>query len=86
MGDKDTRQGSDDSKATAGMTERTEGSGKVANAHNSTGEKAPTQIHQGQRTPNSRGDRDSHLGSGNQMQSRQGGAGGSSGGGSRGAG
>lgn len=62
-----------------------DGSGKVANAHNSAGDKT-TQINQGRRTPESRGDRDTHLGSGNQGQSRQGGAGSSSGGGSRGAG
>lgn len=62
-----------------------DGSGKVANAHNAAGDKT-TQINQGRRTPESRGDRDTHLGSGNQGQSRQGGAGSSSGGGSRGAG
>ena len=61
-----------------------DGSGKVANAHNSAGDKT-TQTNQGRRTPESRGDRDTHLGSGNQGQSRQGGAG-SSGGGSCGAG
>lgn len=60
--------------------------GKVAHAHNSTGDKAATQTNQGRRTPESRGDRDTHLGSGNQGQSRQGAAGSSSGGGSRGAG
>lgn len=58
----------------------------MAHAHNSTGDKAATQTNQGRRTPESRGDRDTHLGSGNQGQSRQGGAGSSSGGGSRGAG
>lgn len=62
-----------------------DGSGKVANAHNSAGDQA-TQTNQGRRTPESRGDRDTHLGSGNQGQSRQGAAGSSSGGGSRGAG
>ncbi len=62
------------------------GNGKVANDHNSTGDKAATQTNQGRRTPESRGDRDTHLGSGNQAQSRQGSAGSSSGGGSRGAG
>lgn len=62
------------------------GDGKVANDHNSTGDKAATQTNQGRRTPESRGDRDTHLGSGNQAQSRQGGAGSSSGGGGRGAG
>jgi hypothetical protein len=55
-------------------------------AHNSAGDKPATQLHQGRRTPESRGDRDAHVGSGNQMQSRQGAAGSSSGGGSRGAG
>lgn len=68
----------------------TEGSGKVAQAHNSTGDKPATQINQGRRTPESRGDRDTHLGSGNQMQSRRGAPGssssGSGGGGNRGAG
>jgi len=57
-------------------TPATEGSGKVAQAHNSAGDQPPTQIHQGRRTPESRGDRDTHLGSGNQTQSRQGAAGG----------
>ena len=54
----------------------TEGSGKVAQAHHSPGDQPPTQIHQGRRTPESRGDRDTHVGSGNQTQSRQGAAGG----------
>lgn len=67
------------------LNANSDGSGKVANAHNSAGDKT-TQINQGRRTPESRGDRDTHLGSGNQGQSRQGAAGSSSGGGSRGAG
>lgn len=67
------------------LSAASDGSGKVANAHNSAGDKT-TQINQSRRTPESRGDRDTHLGSGNQGQSRQGGAGSSSGGGSRGAG
>ena len=62
------------------------GSRKVVTDHNQTGHQAPTQTNQGRRTPESRGDRDAHVGSGNQMQSRQGAAGSSSGGGSRGAG
>ena len=53
-----------------------QGSGKVAQAHNSAGDQPPTQIHQGRRTPESRGDRDTHVGSSNQTQSRQGAAGG----------
>ena len=57
----------------------TEGSGKVAQAHNSTGDKAATQLNQGRRSPESRHDRDAHIGSGNQVQSRQGGGGGNRG-------
>lgn len=63
-----------------------QGSGKVAGDHNSAGDQPATQTHQGRRTPESRGDRDTHLGSGNQTQSRQGNAGSSGGGGGRGAG
>ena len=67
----------------------TAGSGKVANDHNSPGDQPPTQLHQGRRTPESR-DRDAHIGSGNQVQSRRGapgsGTGGTPGGGARGAG
>ncbi|GKT16417.1 hypothetical protein AVHY2522_11620 [Acidovorax sp. SUPP2522] len=43
----------------------------------------PTQKNEAQRTPESRHDRDAHIGSGNQVQSRQGSAGS---GGGRGAG
>lgn len=67
-----------------------EGSGKVANDHNSTGEQPATQTNQGRRTPESRHDRETHVGSGNQTQSRRGAPGSSSsgtvGGGARGAG
>jgi len=75
-----------------GGSNETEGSGKVAQAHNATGDQPATQLNQGRRTPESRHDRDAHLGSGNQVQSRRGagGAGGAggggNGGGSRGAG
>ncbi|MFN4121045.1 hypothetical protein [Acidovorax sp.] len=64
------------------------GSGKVAHAHNSEGHKDATQTHQSRRTPESRHDRDAHIGSGNQVQSRRGAAGngGGPGGGARGAG
>jgi hypothetical protein len=61
-----------------------QGSGKVANDHNSAGKQPATQLHQDQRTPHSRHDRESQIGSGNQSQSRKGGAG--SGGGAGGAG
>ena len=67
-----------------------EGSGKVANDHNSTGDQPTTQTNQGRRTPESRNDRETHVGSGNQTQSRKGAPGSSSsgtvGGGGRGAG
>ena len=46
--------------------------GKVENDFNRTGNKGVTQINQGQRSPQSRNDRDSHIGSGNQNQSRRG--------------
>ena len=48
------------------------GTGKVANDSNKQGEQEPTQIHESQRTPESRGDRDNHLGSHNQNQARRG--------------
>lgn len=46
--------------------------GKVENDFNRTGNKEVTQTHQGQRSPQSRNDRDSRIGSGNQNQSRRG--------------
>lgn len=48
---------------------------KVENDHNKQGEQAPTQLHQGHRTPESRSDRESHVGGTNQSQSRKGPAG-----------
>lgn len=62
------------------------GAGKVENDHNRQGDQDPTQKNEGRRTPESRNDRDAHIGSGNQVQSRQGGGGPSTGGGGRGAG
>ncbi|MDO9194881.1 hypothetical protein [Rhodoferax sp.] len=47
-------------------------SGKVENDTNKLGEKATTQLNQGQRTPDSRSDRESHVGGSNQSQSRRG--------------
>ena len=73
-----TRHDTSPEEATPGAT----GSGKVANDHNSPGDQPPTQLHQGRRTPESRHDRDAHIGSGNQVQSRRG----APGGGARGAG
>ncbi|WCM88501.1 hypothetical protein [Acidovorax sp. NCPPB 3576] len=59
------------------------GKGKVENDHNRQGNQEPTQKNEAQRTPESRHDRDAHIGSGNQVQSRRGAAGS---GGGRGAG
>lgn len=47
-------------------------SGKVENDTNKQGEQEPTQLNQGQRTPDSRSDRESHVGGSNQSQSRRG--------------
>ena len=49
--------------------------GKVANDTNKLGSKDPTQLNQGQRTPDSRHDREAHVGGSNQSQSRRGVAG-----------
>jgi hypothetical protein len=49
--------------------------GKVENDTNKLGEQAPTQVNQGKRTPESRSDRESHVGGSNQSQSRRGPAG-----------
>lgn len=59
-------------------------SGKVENDHNKVGGQHATQKNEGRRTPESRHDRDSHVGSQNQVEARTGGKGG--GRGSRGAG
>jgi len=46
--------------------------GKVENDTNKLGEQEPTQLNQGQRTPDSRSDRETHIGGSNQSQSRRG--------------
>lgn len=46
--------------------------GKVENDTNKLGEQAPTQLNQGKRTPESRSDREAHVGGSNQSQSRRG--------------
>ena len=46
--------------------------GKVANDHNKVGEQALTQKNEAKRTSDSRTDREAHIGSGNQTQSRRG--------------
>ena len=48
-------------------------SGKVENDFNKLGEQKPTQKNEGRRTPGSRHDRESQLGSDNQSQARKGG-------------
>ncbi|MEJ2800541.1 hypothetical protein WAE61_01575 [Comamonadaceae bacterium PP-2] len=55
-------------------TENTTGelNGKVAHDRNKEGKQPATQLNQGQRTPHSRSDRESHVGSGNQQQARRG--------------
>ena len=45
---------------------------KPANDTNKLGNKEPTQLNQGQRTADSRHDREAHLGGGTQSQSRRG--------------
>lgn len=47
-------------------------SGKVENDANKLGDKSTTQLNQGKRTPESRSDRESHMGGSNQSQSRRG--------------
>lgn len=87
MSSKENRREDGDISTDADRTTHdNEGSGKVAQAHNSTGDKPATQLNQGRRSPESRHDRDAHIGSGNQVQSRRGSAGSTGGGGSRGAG
>lgn len=51
-------------------------SGKVENDHNKLGNQKPTQKNEGRRTPESRHDRESHIGGENQNQARTGGKGG----------
>ena len=53
--------------------------GKVENDTNKVGHQDSTQINQGKRTPESRSDRESHVGGSNQSQSRRGPVGGSHG-------
>ena len=50
--------------------EQTAKSGKADNDKNKLGESAATQLNQGHRTPDSRHDREAHVGSSNQTQSR----------------
>ncbi len=46
--------------------------GKVENDTNKLGAQAATQVNQGKRTPDSRSDREAHVGGSNQSQSRRG--------------
>ena len=49
--------------------------GKVENDTNKQGAQDPTQLNQGRRTPDSRSDREAHVGGNNQSQARRGPAG-----------
>ena len=49
------------------------GAGKVDNDHNKQGGQAATQVNEGKRTPESRHDRESQVGSHNQVAARKGG-------------
>jgi hypothetical protein len=53
--------------------------GKLVNDANQAGQQPPTQKNEGRRTPLSRSDRESHLGSDNQTRGRKGGPGSPSG-------
>lgn len=87
MSSKENRREDRDLDTGANQTPQgNEGSGKVAQAHNSMGDKSATQLNQGRRSPESRHDRDAQIGSSNQVQSRRGGGTSTGGGGSRGAG
>jgi len=52
--------------------EQAPNTGKVANDHNKVGEQDLTQKNEAKRTSDSRTDREAHIGSGNQTQSRRG--------------
>jgi hypothetical protein len=56
--------------------DQTPNAGKVDNDTNKLGDQEPTVLNQGQRTPKSRSDRESQVGSGNQAQTRRGSSGG----------
>lgn len=58
---------------------QTSHTGKVMNDHNRQGNQEPTQKNEALRSPQSRSDRESQLGSSNQSQSRRGGTGGGAG-------
>lgn len=61
-----------DPTADQGSPKATGHGGKVENDFNQTGEQKPTQRNEGQRTANSRSDRESHVGGSNQLQARRG--------------
>ena len=55
--------------------EQTPHTGKVGNNHNKAGEQPLTQKNEAKRTPDSRTDREAHIGGGNQTQARKGSSG-----------
>ena len=58
------------SKATP-QTKQMPQTGKVQNDSNKVGGESATQLNQGRRTPDSRHDREAHVGGNNQSQSRR---------------
>ena len=52
--------------------EQTPKTGKIENDTNKLGEQVATQKNEGKRTPDSRSDREAHVGGNNQSQSRRG--------------
>ena len=59
-------------KQTSPATDEQGSGGKVANDSNKTGAQKATQKNEGRRTPDSRSDREAHIGGSNQSQSRRG--------------
>ena len=57
---------------TSPADKQTPHAGKVENDTNKLGQQSPTQLNQGKRTPDSRHDREAHVGSTNQVQARKG--------------
>lgn len=66
------RNASDDAGVQDNAPKASGHGGKVENDFNQVGEQKPTQRNEGQRTANSRSDRESHVGGSNQLQSRRG--------------
>lgn len=68
----EARDTSDDTSVQDNAPKASGHGGKVENDFNQVGDQKPTQRNEGQRTANSRNDRESHVGGSNQLQSRRG--------------